>query len=156
MAGQVAYHLMDQDRITRAPWAITTLVSCLPVLVLGMGTALAHMLREDAAAAVHERTDYLGPAARVQPTWSLKEQSGNQPKQDPPDRTAAEDRPPGQAVTVPLRDGHGRAERPAPAPCCRAGHRSRPRHCPRACRSAAALLPAGSAQPRGQRLERGT
>jgi hypothetical protein len=30
---------------------ITTLVSCLPVLVLGMGTALAHMLREDAAAA---------------------------------------------------------------------------------------------------------
>jgi hypothetical protein len=50
MAGQVAFHLMDQDHVTRAPWAITTLVSCLPVLVLGMGTALAHMLREDAAA----------------------------------------------------------------------------------------------------------
>ncbi len=49
MAGQVAFHLMDQDHVTRAPWAITTLVSCLPVLVLGMGTALAHMLREDAA-----------------------------------------------------------------------------------------------------------
>jgi hypothetical protein len=42
---------MDQDHVTRAPWGITTLVSCLPVLVLGMGTALAHMLREDAAAA---------------------------------------------------------------------------------------------------------
>jgi hypothetical protein len=41
MAGQVAFHLMDQDHVTRAPWAITTLVSCLPVLVLGMGTALA-------------------------------------------------------------------------------------------------------------------
>jgi hypothetical protein len=51
MAGQVAFHLMDQDHVTRAPWGITTLVSCLPVLVLGMGTALAHMLREDAAAA---------------------------------------------------------------------------------------------------------
>jgi len=51
MAGQVAFHLMDQDRVTRAPWGITTLVSCLPVLVLGMGTALAHMLREDATAA---------------------------------------------------------------------------------------------------------
>jgi hypothetical protein len=51
----------------------------------------------------------------VQPTWSLKEQSGNQPKQDPPDRTAAEDRPPGQTVTLPLRDGHGVAECPAPA-----------------------------------------
>ena len=51
MAGQVAFHLMDQDHVTRAPWGITTLVSCLPVLVLGMGTALAHMLREDATAA---------------------------------------------------------------------------------------------------------
>jgi hypothetical protein len=37
MAGQVAFHLMDQDHVTRAPWIITTLVSCLPVLVLGMG-----------------------------------------------------------------------------------------------------------------------
>ena len=49
MAGQVAYHLMAQAGMARAPWAITTVVSCLPVLVLGMGTALAHMLRADAA-----------------------------------------------------------------------------------------------------------
>ena len=62
MAGQVAFHLMDQDRITRAPWVITTLVSCLPVLVLGMGTALAHMLREDAAAARHAPASVPGPA----------------------------------------------------------------------------------------------
>jgi hypothetical protein len=48
MAGQVAYHLMAQAGMARAPWAITTVVSCLPVLVLGMGTALAHMLRADA------------------------------------------------------------------------------------------------------------
>ena len=48
MAGQVAYHLMAQAGMARAPWAITTIVSCLPVLVLGMGTALAHMLRADA------------------------------------------------------------------------------------------------------------
>jgi hypothetical protein len=46
MAGQVAYHLMAQAGMARAPWAITTIVSCLPVLVLGMGTALAHMLRD--------------------------------------------------------------------------------------------------------------
>ena len=70
MAGQVAFHLMDQDQITRAPWAITTLVSCLPVLVLGMGTALAHMLREDAAAADRARTDAPGPTTRVLPTCS--------------------------------------------------------------------------------------
>ena len=37
---------MDQDWITRAPWGITTLVSCLPVLVLGMGTALAALTGE--------------------------------------------------------------------------------------------------------------
>jgi hypothetical protein len=50
MAGQVTYHLLAQAGVTRAPWPITTIVSCLPVLVLGMGTALAHMLRADAAA----------------------------------------------------------------------------------------------------------
>ena len=50
MAGQVAYHLMAQAGMARAPWAVTTVVSCLPVLVLAMGTALAHMLRADAEA----------------------------------------------------------------------------------------------------------
>ena len=37
MTGQIAYHLMAQAGIARAPLAITTVVSCLPVLVLGMG-----------------------------------------------------------------------------------------------------------------------
>jgi hypothetical protein len=50
MAGQVAYHLMAQAGMVRAPWAVTTVVSCLPVLVLAMGTALAHMLRADVEA----------------------------------------------------------------------------------------------------------
>ena len=50
MAGQVAYHLLAQAGMARAPWPVTTLVSCLPVLVLGMGTALAHMLRADTQA----------------------------------------------------------------------------------------------------------
>jgi hypothetical protein len=50
MAGQVAYHLLVQAGASRAPWGITTVVSCLPVLVLAMGTALAHMLRGDATA----------------------------------------------------------------------------------------------------------
>jgi hypothetical protein len=51
MAGQVTYHLLAGAGMTRAPWAITTIVSCLPVLVLAMGTMLAHLLRDDAAAA---------------------------------------------------------------------------------------------------------
>ena len=50
MAGQVAFHLMAQAGMARAPWPVTTIVPCLPVLVLGMGTALAHMLRADAEA----------------------------------------------------------------------------------------------------------
>jgi hypothetical protein len=50
MAGQVVYHLLAQAGVTRAPGAITTVVSCLPVLVLAMGTTLAHMIRADAAA----------------------------------------------------------------------------------------------------------
>ena len=49
MAGQVAYHLLTQAHSAHAPWGITTVVSCLPVLVLGMGAALAHMIRADAS-----------------------------------------------------------------------------------------------------------
>lgn len=45
--GQVAYHLMTAQGWHAAPWWITTAVSCLPVAVLGMGAALAHLLRTD-------------------------------------------------------------------------------------------------------------
>ncbi len=48
MAGQVAYHLLAEAHTTHAPWDITTAVSCLPVLVLGMGAALTHLLHADA------------------------------------------------------------------------------------------------------------
>jgi hypothetical protein len=36
---------MTAARIDHAPWQITTLVACIPVGVLGMGAALAHLLR---------------------------------------------------------------------------------------------------------------
>jgi hypothetical protein len=48
-AGQVAYHLMTAAGVTAAPWPITTAVSCLPVVVLGCGAALAHLLHTDTA-----------------------------------------------------------------------------------------------------------
>jgi len=51
MAGQVAWHLLAQAYVTHAPWEVTTGVSCLPVLVLGMAAGLAHLLRADAMAA---------------------------------------------------------------------------------------------------------
>lgn len=44
MAGQVAYHLLAAAHATRAPWPVVTLVSCLPVVALAFGAALAHLL----------------------------------------------------------------------------------------------------------------
>lgn len=45
--GQIAFHLMESRGITEAPWQITTIVASLPVIVLGMGAALAHLLHRD-------------------------------------------------------------------------------------------------------------
>lgn len=45
--GQIAYHLMSAAHVTTAPWPITAAVACLPVAVLGMGAALAHLLHAD-------------------------------------------------------------------------------------------------------------
>jgi len=45
--GQVAYHLMAAAHYTAAPWQITTLVSCVPVAVFGMGAALVHLIRDN-------------------------------------------------------------------------------------------------------------
>lgn len=47
-SGQAIYHLLVAAGRDTAPWPVTVLVSCLPVLVLGMAAALAHMLRADA------------------------------------------------------------------------------------------------------------
>lgn len=52
-AGQVAYHLMTAAGIQAAPWWITTVVACLPVAVLGMGAALAHLLHDQ-----HDHTNH--------------------------------------------------------------------------------------------------
>jgi hypothetical protein len=46
-AGQVAYHLLAARHVTAAPFQVTVLVSCLPVAVLGMGAALAHLMRDN-------------------------------------------------------------------------------------------------------------
>jgi hypothetical protein len=45
MAGQVIYHLLAAAHATRAPWPVVVLVACLPVVTLGFGTALTHLLR---------------------------------------------------------------------------------------------------------------
>jgi hypothetical protein len=123
MAGQVASHLLADAGAARAPWAITTVVSCLPVLVLGMGTVLAHMLRADAAAATDrsgttdDATDHEtgGPAGPRSARWS------------PADRTADAQEsvlPEDHTARSPRRD-RGDAAGPDTAPAARAGRNAR-------------------------------
>jgi hypothetical protein len=47
MLGQVVYHLLAAAHATRAPWPVVVLVSCMPVVTLGFGAALTHLLRQD-------------------------------------------------------------------------------------------------------------
>jgi hypothetical protein len=101
MAGQVSFHLLAQAGAARAPWAITTIVSCLPVLVLGMGTALAHMLRADAARDTPDNGT-AGPASLRSPAWPARDQTEPGRDQTGPDRTGtrprAGERQPGPAA----------------------------------------------------------
>jgi hypothetical protein len=136
MAGQVAFHLMDQDHVTRAPWGITTLVSCLPVLVLGMGTALAHMLREDAAAADQPDSRSGGPAGARSPDWSAEDQPADQPDQHRDQNHGPDqDQRPDQDQPEQVRDQQ-------------AGTRATVRPGPSS-RTAASALPPGPAAPPG-------
>jgi hypothetical protein len=50
--GQIAYHVMAAAGVGVAPWWVTAGVACLPVAVLGMGAALAHMVRAESDGAV--------------------------------------------------------------------------------------------------------
>jgi hypothetical protein len=50
MLGQVVYHLLAAVHAVRAPWPVVVLVACLPVVTLGFGAALTHLLREPQAA----------------------------------------------------------------------------------------------------------
>jgi hypothetical protein len=69
MAGQIAHHLLAQAHVSRALWGITTAVSCLPVLVLGMGAALAHLLHKDAQYRDHLRPSETARQDRLWRPW---------------------------------------------------------------------------------------
>jgi hypothetical protein len=45
MGGQVIFHLLAAAHQQRAPWPVVMLVACLPVMTLGFGAALTHLLR---------------------------------------------------------------------------------------------------------------
>ena len=54
MLGQVVYHLLAAAHAARAPWPVVVLVSCLPVVTLGFGAALTHLLHNTVADDVPE------------------------------------------------------------------------------------------------------
>jgi hypothetical protein len=116
MAGQVAYHLLVQAGESRAPWGITTVVSCLPVLVLAMGTALAHMLRGDAAAGDHRDSRSAEPASERSPDRSAVDQPADQADQDRGTRTTGRTSPSARTSEPPRSPGPARSPSPAKDP----------------------------------------
>jgi hypothetical protein len=67
MTGQVIYHLLAASHAVSAPPPVVVLVSCLPVLVLGFGAALTHLLRTGLA---DRRTADSGQAVTVESALS--------------------------------------------------------------------------------------
>lgn len=65
MGAQIAYHLLKNDGAAAAPWQITTFVSCLPVVVLGLSAVLAHMLHRDRTAFAAAARPVADPATVV-------------------------------------------------------------------------------------------
>ena len=47
LLGQGAYHLLETLDYVKAPWPVVLFVACLPVLVLGAGATLHHLLSTD-------------------------------------------------------------------------------------------------------------
>ena len=65
MLGQVVYHLLSAAHAARAPWPVVVLVSCLPVVTLGFGAALTHLLRAPANEIVADRPQFPAAAEAV-------------------------------------------------------------------------------------------
>lgn len=69
--GQVAYHLLAEAGRTRAPWPVVVLVSCIPVVVLGFGAALTHLMRTVPAAYLAPEPVYPAEPDRPAPDAEL-------------------------------------------------------------------------------------
>ncbi|MGI8814877.1 MAG: hypothetical protein ACR2G2_06195 [Pseudonocardia sp.] len=65
LLGQIVYHLLTAAGHQQAPVAVVVFVACLPVLVLGAGAALHHLLG-DPATPTPDRAEE--PPAQVEPT----------------------------------------------------------------------------------------
>jgi len=105
MAGQVIYHLLSAAHAIRAPWPVVTLVSCLPVVALALGSGLAHLLRGTAPVPADEPEPV--PAAPPVPARPDPVPYGDRRTGPDPDQDAG--RTPAHAASGPRRGEAGRA-----------------------------------------------
>lgn len=90
MAGQIAYHLLGAAGVTRAPWWVVAVVSCLPVGVLGAASLLWHLAADaqdgttaTATAADGPSSEDAGPRSLLDvPARSLRGPSRRRPRAD--------------------------------------------------------------------------
>jgi hypothetical protein len=96
MAGQVIYHLLAAAHATRAPWPVVTLVSCLPVVALAFGAALAHLLHaepDESDAPETAQEDHAIETVADSPTPASEPASAPQPVSVPAPRGEADSPP---------------------------------------------------------------
>ena len=105
MAGQVIYHLLSAAHATKAPWPVVTLVSCLPVVALALGSGLAHLLRGTAPGPADEPEPV--PAAPPVPARPDPVPYGDRRTGPDPDQDAG--RAPARTASGPGRGEAGRA-----------------------------------------------
>ncbi|WP_144723459.1 hypothetical protein [Cellulosimicrobium sp. TH-20] len=72
-AGQITYHLLHAAGIERAPWQVVVGVACVPVAVVGMGAALAHLLGVRRPRRVAVETDDATPEEATAPARAAVE-----------------------------------------------------------------------------------
>jgi hypothetical protein len=109
MVGQVIYHLLSAAHATAAPWPVVMLVSCLPVLTLGFGGALTHLLRAGHAPAAVEAVPLVADVPDTAPATVTDSTPDTTPDANPaPKRTPARTRrgPSTAARVAALRDKH--------------------------------------------------
>lgn len=129
--GQVAYHLLAAADVTSAPWPVTALVACLPVVVLGMGAALAHLVRAEHRDRDVAETE-LGDAQAVRAAAERELQDAGrarsaaaEARQVATAELAAEERARGELITRPhVPPSHERPARRASVTRIDARHRS--------------------------------
>ena len=105
MAGQVIYHLLSAAHAIRAPWPVVTLVSCLPVVALALGSGLAHLLRDTAPVPADEPE----PVPAAPPVLARPDLVPYGDRRTGPDPDQDAGRTPAHAASGPGRGEGGRA-----------------------------------------------